>query len=165
MTQPSTKEYIQHRRREVQREFRREFHRVVASIRQRNPTNKAYTKYHAKLHGTVTTWLLSIQSAIEVAAGAGEPPARQVWHEQPLGFGVTGLESLARRRCHSRDTPLPVHTLISAGQAIEEFLVEVFDLSTPPPVVDEPWKPEEAPSLSELGIDLDKEKTNLDLSR
>jgi len=164
MTQPSTNEYIQHRQREVQREFRREFHRVVAAIRQRNPTNDAYTKYHAKLHGTVTTWLLSIQSTIEMAARGGEPTARQVWHEQPLGFGVSGLESLVRRRRHSCDTPLPVHTLISAGQAIEEFLVEVVDLSTPPPVVDEPWKPEETPSLSELGIDLDEEKLDLNLS-
>lgn len=150
--EPGDPEYL----REKQVERRREFWRTVAGLEEIGDSHPEYERYHVHLELAVSHWMLELDAPLKNAV-EDHVVLKSLWEDVDLAGHATGLRSASDALMKdAADDPEPLDFLYSAGIALNNAAILLFDLPRRPPVVEQPWNPSERERAdSSLGDDVE----------
>jgi len=151
MTDRTIEEFRRERREQI-KDRRKEFWRADAAVEKTAEGEDDWEEVHAHYQGVARTWLLSVASVIQSAADSGTEPYQTVWSERAFG-SYTGLAEVQEAFIPmDLDDLLPPEVLNEVGLALDEVCVRGLNLPEEPPVVEEPWGPDELPDADDFDL-------------
>jgi len=142
--------YIQRKNCEQLKAKRRRYWRVKEGIDRVSPDHDEWEVYHYYYHSAVEQWTWRIHAVVSSAADDGLQPYQQIWEDEEFGE-YEGLEPVFKEEFMGEtEQPLPLDMLDDIAATLDKLSIKICDLPEQPPVVDDPWTPDERPSPEEI---------------
>jgi len=153
--------WVQQRRRESIKDKRLEYYRMKVTFEETDRDSDEWDRYHAIYQNRVSAWVWGIHAALKQWADAGKEPYREIWQDRQYEE-YTGLAEVFETplRGSPKENLLEPETLHQLGNDLEKISVLALDLPEQPPVVDEPWSPDEVMSQEEAEQRIEEIKEN-----
>jgi len=147
----NTSNTLQQRREQVKR-YRKRFWRAKEAVEEASRDDEDWRKIHHHFHSATELWLHDLFILFEKAAESGDESYAAMWTEEEFG-PFTGLEEVREDIVREDvDDLLAPELLEEIGLTLDEACMRGLDLPTQPPVVDDPWSPDEGPDADDFDL-------------
>jgi hypothetical protein len=125
--------------RHLTKEHRFQFWQVRATVTSTPAESDVHHHAHARLQATIVQWRRILHPAIdELLKDHERPDVAALWEPLSALDVSVGVEDLK-----------PPERLLTAGRRLDNLTIICLDVPTPPPVIEEPWHPDDEPPLEE----------------